>query len=185
MYPSLWSHISSGGYHRHDRGTPCPQTGVSPAQGNRWTLHATDGTPLTVTHEDFLVYHCGTLPEGAAEFTLLAEGDVRALPEGAAEFTLLTEGDVRALPEGAAEFTLLAEGDVRALPEGAVEFTLLAEGDVRALPEGAAEFLVVHGRAVFLLAPHGGDLVRLDDAEDSLGTVLPLDQPRIAICVVQ
>ena len=56
---------------------------------------------------------------------------------------------------------------------------------MRVLPECAAEFLIVHGWAVFLGAPHSGDLVRLDNAEDSLGSILPLDQPWIVIRVVQ
>ena len=57
--------------------------------------------------------------------------------------------------------------------------------DLLALPEGAAEFLVVHGGAVFLGAPHVCHLVRLDDAEDPLGAVLPLDQLRAVSRVVQ
>ena len=57
--------------------------------------------------------------------------------------------------------------------------------DVLVLPEGAAEFLVVHGGAVFLGPPHVRHLVGLDDAEDSLGAVLPLDQLRVTGRVVQ
>ena len=71
--------------------------------------------------------------------------------------------------------------DLLALPEDMALLWVYAN----TLPEGAAEFLVVHGGAVFLGAPHVRHLVGFDDAEDSLGAVLPLDKPRVVGRVVQ
>ena len=48
------------------------------------------------------------------------------------------------------------------------------------LPQGSTELFVCHLLVVFLLAPEIGDDFRVDDTEDTLLAVLPLDDAVLA-----
>lgn len=62
---------------------------------------------------------------------------------------------------------------------------LLHDALLVVLPEGAAELVVVHGGAVLALAPEGGDAVGVDDLEDALLAVHPVDGGRVELRLQQ
>jgi len=92
---------------------------------------------------------------------------------------LRTQNIIPALRRRAATFTTVKGLEVVRMAElvdqSLTPLRLLHDSLLVVLSQGPGELVVVHGRTVLSLSPQSGDLDRINNLEDSLGSVDPVN----------